>query len=313
MLSPASIFRRIPGALPLSQRRLLGALAYASDSADLSFSRLKEIARAYHLPVESLGYKEAGWVLDYEDAGWVPSNRLSIITDAWACIDHLNRARKLVQRLPIADPPPPEVGSFLNQTRPAASIRNRIQHLDEDIFNGTNCVEGYPVLGLVSWADARSPGCQIRYSISSGPSIDSGRMADAQINDVDGAGDVVDFRLMAADHTVHLDEMMKALADFMSAFEVTVSRSIISGLRAAAAQRGVSLEEPRPHGIADMTTAMRMRPGAEGGWGFGSGDLFIKVEVPPGAFDISECEFRGKADSDSDGSRTVIPNDPGHP
>ena len=95
MLPPTSIFRRMPGALTLSQRRLLGALAYANDSAELSFARLKEAARAYRLPTEGLGY---------EEAGWVPANRLSIITDAWACIDHLNRARKLVQRFPYADP-----------------------------------------------------------------------------------------------------------------------------------------------------------------------------------------------------------------
>jgi hypothetical protein len=97
MLPPTSIFRRMPGAMPLSQRRLRGALAYASDSAELSFARLKEAARAYRLPTEGLGY---------EAARWVPANRLSIITDGWACVDRLNRARKLVQRCPYADPRP---------------------------------------------------------------------------------------------------------------------------------------------------------------------------------------------------------------
>jgi hypothetical protein len=279
MLPPTSIFRRIPDAISLSQRRLLGALAYANDSAEFSFARLKEVARAYRLPTDGLSYGEAGWV---------PANRLSMITDAWACIDHLNRARKLVQRFPCADPRPPEVDPFLDATKPAASIRNRIQHLDEDIFTGANCVEGNPVLGAVSWADARASDGHVRYSISSGPSIDGGRMAAAQITDVDGAGDVVDFRLMAADQTVHFDEMMKALANFMGTFEVTVSRAVISGLRAAAAEKGVPLEEPRPHGIADMTMAMRMRRKPEGGWGCGNGDGFAIVEVAPGSFDISE-------------------------
>jgi hypothetical protein len=278
MLPPTSIFRRMPGAMALSQRRLLGALAYANDSAELSFARLKEAACAYRLPMEGLSY---------EEAGWVPVNRLSIITDAWACIDHLNRARKLVQRFPCADPRPLEIGPFLNATKPAASIRNRIQHFDEDIFMGANRVEGNPVLGAVSWADARASGGHIRYSISSGPSIDGGNMSSAEITDVDGAGDVVDLRLMAADQTVHLDEMMKALADFMGAFEVTVSRAVISGLSAAAVEKGVPLEEPRPHGIADMTVAMRMRRGPGGGWEWGSGDGFAVVEVPSGSFDIS--------------------------
>jgi hypothetical protein len=240
---------------------------------------LKEAARAYRLPTDGMGY---------EEAGWVPANRLSMITDAWACIDHLNRARKLVQRFPCADPRPPEVGSFLDATKPAASIRNRIQHLDEDIFTGANCVEGNPVLGAVSWADARASGGHVRYSISSGPSIDGGHMGGAQITDVDDAGDVVDFRLMAADQTVHFDEMMKALADFMSRFELTVRRAIVAGLRAAALEKGMALEEPHPHGVADMTMAIRMRRKPEGGWECGNGDGFAVVEVPPGSFDISE-------------------------
>ncbi len=279
MLPPTSIFRRMPGALALSQRRFLGALAYASDCAELSFERLRQAARAYHLPT-------AGG--SYEDAGWTPMNRLSIITDAWACVDHLNRARQLVKRSPYGNPRPPEVDPFLAATKPALDIRNRIQHLDEDIFTGANCAEGNPVLGAVSWADARILGGHIRYSISSGPSIDGGLMAGAQLTDVDGAGDVLDFALKAADQAIHLDETMKALAAFMAAFEVTVSRAITVGLREAATRQGVSLQEPRPHGITDMTTAMRMRRKAEGNWEFGNGDGFGLVEVPVGSFHISE-------------------------
>jgi len=266
----------MPSAIALAQRRLLGALAYANDSAELSFARLKEAARAHHLPTDGLGY---------EEAGWVPANRLSMITDAWACIDHLNRARKLVQRFPCDDPCPPEVGPFLDMTKPAASIRNRLQHLDDDIYKGANCVEGNPVLGAVSWADARASDGHVRYSISSGPSIDGGNMVSTQITDVDGAGDLVDFRLMAADQTVHFDEMMRALAAFMGMFEVTVRRAVISRLRAAAVEKGVPLEEP-PHGIADMTIAMKMRRKPEGGWECGDG--FAVVEVPPGTFNIGE-------------------------
>jgi hypothetical protein len=279
MLPPTSIFRRMPAALSLSLRRLLGALAYANDSAELSFTRLKDAARAYRLPIDGLGYQEAGWV---------PANRLSIVTDAWACIDHLNRAHKLVNRFPFGDPRPPEVDPFLDAMKPAASIRHRIQHLDEDIFEGANCTEGNPVLGAVSWADARVSAGHIRYSISSGPSIDAGHWAKTHITDVDGAGDVVDFRLMAADQSVHLGDMMKALSDFMSAFEVTASHSALVGLRSAAMAKSSALEEPRPTGIADMTTAMRMRRKPEGGWECGNSDGFWLVEVPPGFFDIRE-------------------------
>jgi hypothetical protein len=269
----------MPSALSLSLRRLLGALAYANDSAELSFARLSEAARRYRIPSDDLSYDEAGWV---------PANRLSIITDAWACVDHVNRARKLVRRFQYGDPKPSEVALFLNATKPAALIRNRIQHLDEDIFKGTYCVEGKPVLGAVSWADARCSEGHIRYSISSGPSIDGGQVNIAQITDVDGVGNVLDFRLEAADHAVHLDETMKALTDFMSAFEISVRQAVISSLRAAAVLQGVSLHDPRPHGITDMTVATRMSRNPEGGWTFGNGDCLASVEVPPGSFDISE-------------------------
>lgn len=144
------------------------------------------------------------------------------------------------------------------------------------------------MLGVASWADARASEGHIRYSVSSGPSIDSGHMGGAQIADVDGAGDVVNFRLTAPDQTVHLDEMMKILADFMGGFEVTASRAVISSLRAAAVAKGVSLEEPRPNGIADMTMAMRMRRKSGGGWEWGKDDVLAIVEVSPGCFDIRE-------------------------
>ena len=271
----------MPGAIALAQRRFLGALAYASDSAELSFERLKDTARKYRLPVDGT---------THEQAGWTPRNRLSIINDAWVCIDHLNRARRLVQKFPqYGDPTPQEVALFIEAAKPAYTIRNRIQHLDDDIFKGENCGEGHPVLGAVSWADTRMPKDQghVRYSISSGPAIDGGSMSEFPVSDVDGTGDVVDFRLMAADQTVRLDEMMKALADFISAFEVTVSRALISGLRDFAAQKGVPLDEPRPHGVADMTFAVRMRRTSAGSWETRNGDGFGHVEVAPGFFDIS--------------------------
>jgi hypothetical protein len=277
MLPPKSIFRRMPSAIILSLRRLLGALGYANDSAELAFARLKDAARSYRLPSNGV---------TYEAAGWVPSNRLSIITDAWTCIDHLNRARKLVQRFPCGDPRPPEISPFLDALKPAMLIRNRIQHLDEDIFTGKNCVEGYPVLGAVSWADARGSGGHIRYSVSSGPTIDGGRMSNVELTDVDDAGDVVDFRLIAADQSVRFDEMMAALTDFMRAFEVTARRAVILAIHAAAVERGLSIEALRPHGVADMTNAMRMRRKPEGGWKCGHGDRFALVEVPPGLFDM---------------------------
>ena len=278
MLPATSIFRRMPGALELAQRRRLGALAYASDSAELSFQRLKEVARAYRFPGDDL---------THEAAGWTPEHRLSIVTDAWACIDHLNRAKKLVQRFKVADPPPAEIGLFVHAMGPAAKIRNRLQHLDEDIFEGKNSVQGHPVLGTVSWSDKRVSTGHIRYSISSGPTIDGGLMAEVSTSDTPLTGDIVDVQLMAADQTVNLDDMMQALTEFMTAFEVLVFRAVLLAIRAAAEAQGVSLDQPRPTGISDMTTAIWLRDKTDAGWALTPDCMQMLVEVPLGAFDIS--------------------------
>lgn len=271
----------MPGALELRQRRALGALAYAADSAELSYARLQNTARSYTLPLEGL---------TYEAAGWVPENRLSIITDAWSCIDHLHRAHYIVRRFDTAEPHPPEIRAFIGSMKPVKEMRNRIQHLDEDIFSGKNCVDGHPVLGSVSWTDARSENFIVHYSISSGQTIDGGIAAKTHLEADYKARDVCRFRLLAADRTLDIDLAMEALRNFIMEFEITVTRSIIFGLREACSARGISLDEPRPHGIADMTTAMRFWPKEEGVWTLrsGSADGFGLAEVPPGAFDLRQ-------------------------
>ena len=277
MLSATSIFRRMPVGLPLAARRLFGALAYAHDRAELSFLRLKETARSYHFPAGGL---------NHEAAGWVPQSRLAIITDAWACIEHLNQAKELVERFEVADPPPAEIVSFVDAMGPAAEILDRQRRLDEDVFGGRNDVEGHPVLGTVSWFDTRDSKGHTRFSISSGPTIDSGLMAKVAVSGAPQAGDIVDVQLMAADHTVNLDAMMDALADFMAAFETRVSRATLAALRAAVLAQGASLDEPQPHGVADLTTAFRIDKMAGAGRAPTPDDVKAHVEVPAGTFDM---------------------------
>ena len=269
----------MPGALALSQRRLLGALAYAYDGATFSFERLKTAARSYQFP-------EGGQ--PPQATGWSPENRLSIVIDVWSCVDHLSRAQKLVRRFPTAQTAPGEITTFLSAMRPASQIRNRIQHLDEDIFDGANSTEGHPVVGAVSWADARFEGGHIRYTVASGPSVDGGNTPTGSITDVDGVADVVDFRLTAADQSVSIDTLMSDLNTFMDWFELTMTRTVLSAMRDAAVAQGIPLTEPRPHGVTDMTMAMRLRRQEDGKWECKEGDVAAIVEVAPGAFDLSQ-------------------------
>jgi hypothetical protein len=277
MIQPNSIFRRMPKALPLSTRRLLGALAYAHDGAELSYLRMKEAARAYSMPMADS--------TPSPELGWTPENRLRIVSDSWACIDNLSRMRRLVTRFPYGDPRPPEVDLFLDVLKPAHDIRNRIQHLDEDIYAGKNCAEGHPVVGTVTWVDARFPDGHARYGISSGPTIDGGTMLKTRIGPPRVADDVGDFGLMAADQAINLDDLIEAARTFMVAFEVMMDRSVKSGVRAAAEAKGVPLDVAGSHWVCDMVTAMFFRQEGEA-WKLVQS--FGNVEVPPGVVDLTE-------------------------
>ena len=112
-------------------------------------------------------------------------------------------------------------------------------------------------------------------------------MAEVSTSDTPLTGDIVDVQLMAADQTVNLDDMMQALTEFMTAFEVLVFRAVLLAIRAAAEAQGVSLDQPRPTGISDMTTAIWLRDKTDAGWALTPDCMQMLVEVPLGAFDIS--------------------------
>lgn len=278
LLPPTSIFRCMPSILPLNLRRLLGAFAYAFDGAELSFARLRETAAQYVLPTP--GMKPS-------PAQWHARNRLSIIVDAWAFIDHVSRVRKLVKRFPWDTPEPPiEVKDFLASTR-SADIRNRLHHLDEDIFEGKNCVEGHPILGSVSWVDTRTPGGHTRFSISSGPTIDAGNWGGFRTDPITSSEPVCQFRLVASDREAALDELQAAARAFAQLLETSVRQSVDRAIVAEAPKRGKPPEQLCGSGVADMTMAFRLEPGDDEN----SGRIIPEqchalVEVPPHTYKL---------------------------
>jgi hypothetical protein len=278
MLSPQSFFRRIPTALSLSNRRLIGALVYAYDGADLSYKRMKEVAHAYSLPKERS---------ETVESGWTPENRLAIVVDAWTCIDNLNRMRRLVTRFQYGDPRPDEVEKLLDALKPAQAIRNRIQHLDEDIFESKNCTEGHPVLGAITWIDSRVSEGRALFGVSSGPTIDAGKMLSRKIKSPTVIAEVGDFELMASDQTVNMDELINAAHLFMAKFERTLQSGISTTLRKAAEEKGVPLKQAGSYWPSDMVVAVRYRKDGQG-WKTTSTDYFASVEVPLDSIDLLE-------------------------
>jgi hypothetical protein len=273
-LASDSIFRCMPTALPLKVRRLFGAFAYAIDGAELSFGRLKATAARYQAPQPCQQLTDI----------WMPEMRLSVITDAWAFIDHITRLRKLLPRFDYENGNMPElVQGFLDRTDDARQIRNRLQHLDEDIFGGVFCEEGHPVLGTVSWVDTRNAPIQRRYAVSSGPSIDAGTMMEFSVERTE-PGIVTNFRLMASDRIVNLDRLLSEVRDFVRDFEIKVGNSVSDSVRAAASERGVAEEALSASGIADAVFLMAFAPKGPEAFEVIEDSTHGLVEVAPGSY-----------------------------
>lgn len=264
----------MPSALPLKVRRLFGAFAYAVDGAQLSFERLRQSVEQYVAPPPGSQPSAIDWTSDM---------RLSVITDAWAFVDHVNRVRKLLTRFDLGEGTVPEVQDFLESTDGARQIRNRLQHLDEDIHNGVFSEEGHPVLGTVSWTDGRSPTVRRNFAVASGPSIDAGNMIEFSIEAHAPQG-VGNLKLMAADHRVSLDELMNRLETFVPWFEKQVQTSIGKNIRAAAQEQNKGVEAFCANGITDMVMLATFEPKPDGTFELKADEMHAFVEVPPGTY-----------------------------
>jgi hypothetical protein len=203
------------------------------------------------------------------------------VVDAWACIDNLARMEKLVLRFPYGGPKPKEVNEFLSKISPARIIRNRIQHLDEDIFKGENCSSGYPVLGAVHWTDGRFLEGHAQFAVSSGPTIDGGTPASFQVAPPKVPNTVSDFRLLAADQTVSIDDLIAAARAFIAAFEIRLIRWISRQIWAWVGATGIPAWAFGKYWPCDMITAFRFLPKGEA-FTFSQDQFAAHVEVPPG-------------------------------
>ena len=269
LLAANSIFRCVPSMLPLHFRRLLGAFAYAIDGAELAYCRLREAALDYEMP-----QRGARSSLDR----WTARNRLSILNDAWALIDHVSRARKLISRFPWDQSKSPrDLNQFIRETKPAGLVRNRLHHLDEDVYSRADCTEGHPILGRVSWVDSRNPQKPIRFTITSGTG-DEAEQGPVSVPHSSGAqGDVGEFTLCVCEEEADLDALHETMLWFAKRLEAAVSTSVRELVDAEAKRRKVPVEQLCESHFVDLTiaTPVQSKPGREH-------RLF---EVPPDAYD----------------------------
>ena len=251
---PESIFRCMPTILPLPFRRLLNAFAYTIDGTQLAYSRLREAALGYELPLGSARSKIPRSIV---------RSRVGILTDAWALIDQVSRARKIVSRFPWDHSKGPrELNQFIGDTKSATLVRNRLHQLDEDIHSRCECAEGHPTLGTVSWIDARDPSSPVRFIIASGPgdpAVETGGFAREAI----GTGDVTDFQLRVCDQETDLEALHQTMLRFAGQLERALATSVGELIAGESKRRDVSPEELCRSQIADTTLAVPFRTRTE--------------------------------------------------
>ena len=263
-----SIFRCMPSIVPLHFRRLLGAFAYAIDGAELSYCRLREAALDYELP-----RRGARSSIDQ----WTARNRLSILSDAWTLIDHVSRARKLVSRFPWDQSKSPrDLNQFVRDTKQAGLIRNRLHQLDEDVYSRADCDEGHPIIGTVSWVDARNPQKPVCFTITSGTGDEAEGLESVPYPSAP-PGEVADFRLRVREQTADLDTLHDTMLWFAERLEAAVSTSVREMVDAEARRRKVPVEQLRHSHFVDLTIATPIRPN--------KGRQHRLFEVPPDAYE----------------------------
>jgi hypothetical protein len=134
IIGPESILRRVPSALNRVQSLYIQGIRLSIELADLAHQRLIQTL---------LDASEAG------DTAEVPT--ALAMSDAWSIVDYIHRLRNLLRRLPAVKHKDRivEYRRFKNNSAPVTTLRNSIQHLEND-FVKTAADTGWAVFGTLT-------------------------------------------------------------------------------------------------------------------------------------------------------------------
>lgn len=147
LFSKHSPFLGVPKGLNARERLTLDAIRYSGQMTALTFERLRAAASEYS--------KRNIDQIEQPD-----ELRIAILADAWSTVDMLNRLRVLIRTYPAPGfDELPLVRTFIKRSEPIETVRNRFQHLSEQLTGRKELVPAAAVvLGQVSWLFVPDPG-----------------------------------------------------------------------------------------------------------------------------------------------------------
>lgn len=132
-----SVLRKLPSALDKRQLRMLVAIRYSIEMYDVAYQSILEL----------LNQIEMGDKLQSKSKTLYPL----VFTHAWSMVDSANRLQVLLKHMPNVKRGSRFKANFRKLTA-FESLRNPIQHLNNEILNRSKDIDVEPIWGSLSWA-----------------------------------------------------------------------------------------------------------------------------------------------------------------
>lgn len=135
LVSDDSYLRRLPVGLHPENRLRMDAIVVASDIVSQCYQDLSRLGAEIGATLGQIGYPQ----------------RAAFIGLAWSIVDQLHAVRQLVTP-PTGTPAGPATQRFLDAAEPATLLRNKMDHLKNNLSNlSAKKGERYPLFGAISY------------------------------------------------------------------------------------------------------------------------------------------------------------------
>ena len=234
MLPDDHFFRRLPAIIKPDQSIRLQTIIYASDLMELALARLNEL----------------GVRFDINNA--TAFDKLALFSEAWAIVDQVHVVRQLLTAL-TKDHPGPDTKGWLDNFEVATHLRNKMDHLNQNIGNLVKAGGGSsPLFGFVSffrpiperWADGLTKG-EIRgalITVSAGPLPGEAR-ASLMFDDINIRLPLGGLKLEAFGLVLQLENAVERLRPILIRIAEDLERQIEAQIGGMMEQTGKTREE----------------------------------------------------------------------
>ncbi|MEX1198895.1 MAG: hypothetical protein WEB57_13685 [Pseudohongiellaceae bacterium] len=230
MLQSDSVLRNIPKWLKPETRYFFEAIAMSIEMVGVAYARLRGLA----LKASEYEGAEIGWRM-----------RAELFDAAWGFVGHVHMLNQFLSALPGRRPDP--ISEFLEHSKNVGNLRNRYQHLHQNIKNRT-VKKGsvLPAVGALYWVFVKStePLRFVLHIHTSGmlreewTRFESPNPVSQKLEYPAGA-----FRLEAFEEHLDLSQVYRDIERVISAFDEDIKPSIMKKIEEASIELGQDLSE----------------------------------------------------------------------